>query len=253
VTDRIAERARGRRAREATGAEELRFGDLRRRDAEEANHLVIATVRIGIPANLWLGRFTRRHPSLSVEIMNRSGVTPELSVSDYWISGGPPGGWTREIAAFPDVRSVDSLAELAGGCIYRVTFENPPIVYLYRKLGVPLQFPQRARAGQMFWEVAARDNDFRRILAYARSVDRSAAILSIRRRPLRSHLPELTDAQHALLTTAMAEGYFAVPRAITLTGLASKLGRSKSSISESLALIEKKILESAMRAPAALA
>jgi predicted DNA binding protein len=44
----------------------------------------------------------------------------------------------------------------------------------------------------------------------------------------------------------MAAGYFAVPRRITLTGLANKLGKSKSSLSEMLANIEKKLLESAL-------
>jgi len=47
----------------------------------------------------------------------------------------------------------------------------------------------------------------------------------------------------------MAAGYFAVPRGITLTALARRLHRSKSSISESLALIEKQLLETALRPP----
>jgi predicted DNA binding protein len=60
----------------------------------------------------------------------------------------------------------------------------------------------------------------------------------------------LTEAQQQLLTEAMAAGYFAVPRGITLTDLARRLNRSKSSLSEAIAVIERKLLESAMRSSA---
>ncbi|MCI4327047.1 MAG: helix-turn-helix domain-containing protein [Thermoplasmata archaeon] len=45
----------------------------------------------------------------------------------------------------------------------------------------------------------------------------------------------------------MAAGYFAVPRGITLTDLAARLDRSKSAVSESIAIIERKLLESPRR------
>ncbi len=41
----------------------------------------------------------------------------------------------------------------------------------------------------------------------------------------------------------MAEGYFEVPRRISLTKLAPKIGVSMSTLSVTLAVIEKKILE----------
>jgi predicted DNA binding protein len=120
-------------------------------------------------------------------------------------------------------------------------------VELYRRLRLPIHFPLRIQAGVITWEVVARYADFQVILKYARSVDPGASVVSIRRGPLRSHLPMLTDVQQKLLNQAMAAGYFAVPRGITLTELARKLERSKSSISESLALIEKTLMETALR------
>ncbi|HTT26302.1 MAG TPA: helix-turn-helix domain-containing protein, partial [Thermoplasmata archaeon] len=173
--------------------------------------------------------------------------TPGLSVSDYWISGSPPGVWAREILTFPDVAQVDSLAEVGDGSLYRITYRNPPIVALYRRLRLPMQFPLRIQAGYLRWEIVARYAEFQEILRHARSVDPQVALVSIRRRPLRSHLPMLTDAQQELLRQAMAAGYFAVPRGITLTELARKLDRSKSGISESIALIEKKLVETILR------
>jgi hypothetical protein len=194
-----------------------------------------------------VGQFTRRHPEVRLEILNQGVVTSEVSVSDYWMSGGPPGIWTSEIASYPDVVKVEGLAEVGGGSLYRIAHRNPPIVYLYRRLRLPLQFPLWVEGGRIRWEVAARYSEFQEVLEHARSVDPTVQVDSIRRGPLRSHLPLLTEVQQHLLYEAIAAGYFAVPRGITLTELARKLNRSKSSVSESIALIEKKLLETAVR------
>jgi predicted DNA binding protein len=209
--------------------------------------LLIASLRVRIPRDIWTGPFSTRHSGVRLEVLNRTDLTKDTSVSDYWIGGQPPGAWAEEIAAFPDVLRVESLAEVGDGCIYRVTYANPPVVYEYRRLGLPLQFPLKIQNGTMAWEVIGRRADTEEILRFAKRRDPGLRVLSVRRRGLRSHLPLLTPAQQQLLTDAMSAGYFAVPREITLTGLAEQLGRSKSALSEALAVIERKLLESALR------
>jgi hypothetical protein len=204
---------------------------------------------VRIPRTVWTSPFSLAHPDVRLEALNRTEVAKDLSVSDYWISGQPPGVWAREIRSYSDVTRVDSLAEVGDGCLYRITYRNPPVVYLYQRLGLPIQFPLRIQAGFISWEVVARFSEFQTVMSFARRADPNIKVLSLRRRPLRSHLPVLSETQHELLSRAMAAGYFAVPRGITLTDLAKKLDRSKSSVSESLALIEKKLLESALRPP----
>jgi hypothetical protein len=201
---------------------------------------------------VWTGPFSALHPSVRLEALNRMEAGPGLSVSDYWISGSPPGVWAREIAAYPDIVKVDSLAEVSDGCLYRVTYKNPPVVGLYQRLRLPIQFPLRVQGGYIRWEVVARRSEFEIIMKHARMVDPEFSIVSIRRRPLRSHLPLLSEAQEQLLNQAMAAGYFAVPRGITLTALARKLNRSKSGVSESIALIEKKLFETVLQPNSAL-
>ena len=218
-------------------------------DLPRTDRLFLASLRVRIPRNVWTGPFSLAHPDVRIEALNRTEVAKDLSVSDYWISGQPPGVWAREIQSYSDVTRIDSLAEVGDGCLYRITYRNPPVVYLYQRLRLPIQFPLRIQAGFLNWEVVARFSDFRTIIEHAREADPNLRVLSVRRRPLRSHLPLLSENQHQLLTQAMAAGYFAVPRGITLTELARKLNRSKSSISESIALIEKKLLESALRPP----
>jgi predicted DNA binding protein len=218
-------------------------------DTERHDRLFLASLRLRIPRNVWTSPFSLAHPEVRIEALNRTEVSKDLSVSDYWISGQPPGVWAREIQSYSDVTRVDSLAEVGDGCLYRITYRNPPVVYLYQRLGLPIQFPLRIQGGSLTWEVVARFSEFQAIMEHVRTADPNVKVLSVRRRPLRSHLPLLSETQHRLLSQAMSAGYFAVPRGITLTELARRLNRSKSSISESIALIEKKLLESALRPP----
>jgi len=229
-------------------AKETRLRSLRGAEgAPDRAGLFIAALRIQIHDATCSRPFSPAHPNVRLELLNRSDVTPDVSVSDYWISGAAPGAWAPELLAFEEVLKVDSLAEVGGGCLYRVTYQNPPVVYLYRRLALPLQFPMRIQAGVIEWEVVARRSEFENVMEYARTVDPELTVVSIRRRPLRTHLPMLTAQQQELLAQAMAAGYFAVPRGITLTELARRLHRSKSSVSEGIALVEKKLLESALR------
>ncbi len=241
-----------RAAASADGGKAARLRQLRRQaERSVPGRLFLATLRIRIPRHIWNGPFSSAHPGVRLEVLNRGDLRPGVSISDYWISGLPGGVWASEIAGFPDVVKVDSLAEVGDGCLYRITYRDPPVVSLYRRLELPLQFPLRVQGGFITWEVAARYAEFQEILGHARAADPALSIVSIRRRPLRSHLPLLTASQQELLNQAMAAGYFAVPRGITLTALARKLQRSKSSISEALALIEQKLFETALRPPTA--
>jgi hypothetical protein len=210
------------------------------------NRLLIADLRARLPTTVGIGVFTSSHPEVLIEVLNGSEVSTDVSVSDFWIGGQPPGVWSREIATYPDVLKVDCLAEVGNGSLYRITFRNPPIIRLFGQLGVPIHFPLRIQGGFIRWEVVARRSEAQAILAHFRKADSDFQAVSIRRQPLRSHLPLLTPAQNRLLAQSMAAGYFAVPRGITLSGLATKLGRSKSSLSEMMANIEKKLLESAL-------
>lgn len=240
----VAPRAAGRGNGAGGRLEPLRA----KQDASHEDGLLLAILKIRIPEKgIWTGGFSRSHPGLFLDVLNRAEVSEDVSVSDYWIGGRPPGVWASEIAGYSDVVKADSLAEVGEGSIYRISYRNPPVIYLYRRLHLPLHFPFRIQAGYIHWEVAARRSELDAVTEYARNVDPDFQLVSIRRQPLRAHLPILTDAQQQLLTQAMAAGYFAVPREITLTDLAHQIGRSKSAVSEAIAIIERKLLESALQ------
>ena len=206
----------------------------------------MATLRIRVPRDLWLGVFSLRHPGVRLEFLNHTELSPDVSVSDVWISGLPAGRWTPELAAFSEVEHLESLTELGGGGLYRVTFQNPPIVRLYRALGLPLPLPVWIQGGQVGWEVVARHSDYRRILEFAARRGLELRTVAVRRGPLHGHLPTLTPFQERVLEAALAAGYFGAPRRSNLSDLARRLGRSRSVISETISAIEQRLLDSAL-------
>jgi len=217
--------------------------------AAEPDRLLLASATLRVPDATWLGPFSRRHPGAEIAILGYSEIGPRTVVADLWIGGRPAGVWAREIAASPDVRAAESLAEVGDGSLYRVRFRTPPIVFLYRRLEVPLPAPIHLRAGRVRWEIVARDREFGQILRFARRVDPGVRVKWTRTPVLRDHLPLLSPGQRSLLAAAIAAGYFAVPRRIRLTELARQTNRSKAAVSEALARIERKLLESAVRRP----
>lgn len=216
----------------------------------EPNRLLVATVRLRIPDRTWIGPFSRRHPSVAIEILGRAEIDSATVVADIWISGRGAAVSAREIAGYEDVERAECLAEVGNGYLYRIRFRSPPIVALYRSLEVPLPFPIRARGGYIRWEIVARPPAFDRILEFAHEIDPGARTTWTRRPPLVDHLPRLTVSQRQLLHRAIEAGYFAVPRRVSLTELARAANRSKSSVSDALARIEESLLESTMRSGA---
>lgn len=243
------DRHRRMRRRTRTLAEETsaRLEALRNtaRDAP-SDEVIVGRFRFRAPEALWAGAFSVRHPRVRVEYLNRGEITLDVSVSDCWIGGGPPGVWAPEISRFPDVVKVESLSEMGTGSLYRVTFRNPPIIDFLRSLRVPLQFPVWFQSGFGGIEVVIHRSEFEAFKRFARSVDPAVHVESIRRGPLRSHLPLLTSAQRTILLDALSSGYFAVPRRVTLTELARRVNRSRSALSRTIAVIERKLLESAL-------
>lgn len=215
-------------------------------ERDEADRLVVVALRIRMATDHWLGRFSAGHPELRIEALHWASLDERTSVLDYWIDGHPAGAWVREIAANPDVQRVDPLAEAGTGALYRIVQRMNPVVELYRRLQLPLRFPMTVQAGDIAWEIVARKSEFDEVMAFFEKRGLKVTISSVRRGLTEPRLPLLTPTQRGLLVEAMRAGYFAVPRGISLTALAKRVGRSKSSVSESLSHIERKLLEASL-------
>jgi predicted DNA binding protein len=210
--------------------------------AGSSDRLAIMKLAVQMPQRDWLGYFTRRHPELVLESVNLSSVSHHQFLGEIVIHG-PPRDWTREIAASPNVLGVENLGGSLDHGRYRVRFAYTVVHALAAKLGIVVRYPRVIANGILTVETVARLSQVRRLMAALARAGNEPRLISLRRNPFRSESLLLTPVQRALFRQALVLGYFDVPRRITLTELAAKVSRSKSSVSLTLATVERKIAE----------
>jgi hypothetical protein len=211
------------------------------------DRLAIVKIEVELPEAVWLTGYTRDHPDLLIDIHNLLPVADHNLLGDFEILGLPVDPLT-EIAGFPDVREVSPLDVPPEAQRFRVLFRETLLVSLLVKLGILVRYPTSARNGVASFETVDRISQIRRLLASLRRAGFDVRIVSLRKEFRRTRLPELTPVQREMLRQALLYGYFHVPRRITLTRLAQKLARSKSTVSQTIAIIERKLVEAAYRA-----
>jgi predicted DNA binding protein len=217
----------------------------RRRGAEggtaDADPLAIMRVEFEVPRGVWLRNFTRSFPDLLVEVHNTLALDGSKTLGEFEVYG-PPGDWTQEIRRHPDVEQAERLVVFPDLGRYRVLFHRPVHLAIARDLEVLLSYPRSVRGGIFSCETVARRSKLRALIAALNGAGCRARVVSFRRDSLRSVRPELSPVQRRLFHAALEAGYFEVPRRISLTRLAERLGRSKSTVSQTLAHVERKLI-----------
>jgi predicted DNA binding protein len=201
-------------------------------------------LELRIPPKIWYGEFTRKHPELVVEQTNTMSVGSNDTLGEYEIYG-PPVDWTNEIAASSGVIEVESLDARPAYGRYQVRYRRSSLLALQTKFEVLARYPRTAKNGILECELIARRSHMRRAVEALAKAGNEPRLISLHRDSLRSVRLTLTPVQSALLRQALVLGYFEVPRGITLTQLAKKVSRSKSSVSRTLAVVERKLVETA--------
>jgi predicted DNA binding protein len=215
-----------------------------------SDRIAIMKLEVKVPQKDWVGEFTRRHPELIVVSLNILVVAGEDLLGEYEIYG-PPVDWTSELARSPDVVEVESINVGPGLGRYRIRSRKTILLDLATKLELIARYPRTVKNGVLECEVIARLSQMRRLIEAAANYGIEPRVVSLRRDSLRFTHPNLTPVQDALFRQALAMGYFDVPRRITLTRLAERVSRTKSSVSTTLAVVERKLAEQFAGTPAA--
>ncbi|MGA7924017.1 MAG: helix-turn-helix domain-containing protein [Thermoplasmata archaeon] len=186
---------------------------------------------------------TTAHPSVRVEVLDRLEISPRRVLFDVELPSLPRTNWSQELGGLPNVESVDLIDANAQVEIYRVLFTGRTFLPLAKRLRILRRFPFPIQNGVASWLVVGPDSRVRSLL---RSLQRSRIAFrvdSIQRGLRRNRSSPLTNRQREILRQAVVEGYFEVPRRVSLTELAARIGVASSTLSVTLAVIERKIIE----------
>jgi predicted DNA binding protein len=203
----------------------------------------ICRLRVPLPDSAWIAEFSSEHPELRIEVLSRLDIGRQRSLTELRLHAPDPRPLAEELRKLPQVETVDELEGAPSEIHLRVVNRTSEFISIFRELHVMRRFPFTIEAGVGYWVVVAPRTKIERLMDRIRERVPTASLEAVRHADPARPTGPLTPRQADLLRRAMAAGYFEVPRKVTLTALARNLGMAPSSLSESLAIVEKKLLE----------
>ncbi|MCI4321643.1 MAG: helix-turn-helix domain-containing protein, partial [Thermoplasmata archaeon] len=147
----------------------------------------------------------------------------------------------------PIVVKVEAYPESERNVLYRVVFKVPSIHTVTQRHRVLMRYPIVIQNGWSRFETFAGPGQMREFLAELESRVGPGHVESVRRSDMSLGKLGLTPAQDSVFREALSTGYFSVPRGISVTDLADRLGRSKSTVSVALSKIQNRLADSALQ------
>ncbi len=203
----------------------------------------VCRLRVPLPDSAWIARFSREHPGVTIEMLSRLDLGTRRSLSEVRLCVPQPGDWVGELRAVDQVEKVELLTSGPSGLRLRVIHRTSPFVPIFRALLLMRRLPFTIRDGEASWTVIASEDKVHKLLDRLREKVPGVVLESVRHSDDPTGAEILTRRQAELFQRARAAGYFEVPRKITLTRLADRERMAVSSLSEALAIVEKKLLE----------
>jgi predicted DNA binding protein len=195
----------------------------------------------------WGFRFSRKYPDLRLELLNRMELGHGELLVELRMLGADAGRLAREWSDYPGVTALESYPESERSVLYRVTSTVPSIERITREHGVLTRYPIVVQDGWARFETFGRPAQIRAYLEDLRRRIGPNRVESVRQGSASLRSLGLSPAQDAVFREALSSGYYGSPRGISVTTLARNLGRSKSTVSVTLAKIQRRLADSALQ------
>jgi hypothetical protein len=213
-------------------------------DVPPEERVLICRLVIPLPEDYptYHAQVPREFPNLRFEILSRVPAVKE-SIEDITVSGESiPPDFIERLRQGRGVREVAVLERSERSMMVRVTFAMSPGTRIYTGLQVPLRYPIPFDRGEAKLLVVGTEEKVRRFYEQFRQVAPNTTITAIRKSAVEGPDSLLTPKQEEAFKMAMSMGYWDSPRRITLTELASFRRVAKSTLAETLAQVERKLL-----------
>jgi len=215
-------------------------------ESGEEDRFAVVKLRFEIPEGGLYYRISRDFPEMIVEVRG-SHILPDGRVmAELHVIGPDLTELLEAMRREPDVVAVTVAATEGPAAKWQIVVtRSSPFILVAGDLEVLVRYPRVIQNGMFTVEVAGRVSQLQRLISELKRIYPHVEVARFGRDRMRTVPDTLTPRQDALLHQALAAGYFDVPRRVSLTQLAVKLGKSKSSLSGGLAIAEKKLVESA--------
>jgi predicted DNA binding protein len=190
---------------------------------------------------------THGRPEVRAEVTNRMELENGLLLLEGRVFGLGAAELTSLVKDHPMVRRIEIYPENDRSVFYRLRVKLPVLWEVLRRHKILTRYPVVYEDGWMRFETLAPAQQIRQLVRDLRREVGPSRVEAVRQGSVSPSALGLSPPQLVVFRTALAAGYFAFPRKTSVTKLAHQLGRSKSTVSEQLALIQHRLAESALR------
>lgn len=201
--------------------------------------MVNAKLRIAIPEGIWLHDVSVAYPETLFHVI---AVLPDDGKGVALIELQAPDR-TPVISAIDDsddVLELELLSERNGNLVMQVESGAPLLLDLASEAGVPLETPLEITDGTAIWTVTTSSARLSSLGTRLEEMDVEFEVEHVHEEPATGEDHLLTGRQREVLTAAVEQGYYDMPRRATLTEVSDSLGISKSTASGILHRAEEK-------------
>jgi len=200
-----------------------------------------AQLSISLPEDVWMQEVSTAHDATEFEVVTAL-AGEDAGIALLRIETDDLLEILADVRARPDVVSVDLLWKRAATGLVQVETASPPLLVPLWRAGVPVEMPFTVRDGAATWELTTSPDRLSELGEHLDEADFEYDLESVVEIGSSEADRLLTPRQREVLTVAIEEGYYAVPREASLTDVARKLGVSKSACSDVLHRAESNIV-----------
>jgi predicted DNA binding protein len=218
-----------------------------RRSSTGPGNFAIYRIGVQLPPNSLGYIATHGRPELRVELMNRMEVGEDFLMIEARVFGPGASAVFPVDEKIPFVSRVEVHPETGRSALYRIVLKRPALHEVLRRHRILTRFPIVYVDGYMRFETLAPADQVRRLVRELSREVGPSRVEAVRQGSVHPSVLGLSAPQLTTFRNALAAGYFESPRRTTVTQLARQMGRSKSTVSEQLSVIQQKLAESALR------
>ena len=207
-------------------------------EGKGSSRLAYVKTHFSMPPASWHYIMTTRHPETSLEVLGYSQLDGK-TIMDIRVNTRDIASWIDELRSLENIIDVEPFVKSRGAMILRVLYKEVGIISTTQRLNLLLRTPFTITDGVTVLSAAGPEANIKRFIKMFPLQVKVDAVYNAER----DEGAILTPRQADIFRRAMDAGYFEVPRRVTLTELAGQIGVAVSSLSEILAVVEKKLLE----------
>ncbi|MBD3228575.1 MAG: hypothetical protein GF329_10340 [Candidatus Lokiarchaeota archaeon] len=201
--------------------------------------IVRAVVEIEVPHQKWISELSREFPDLKINILSMYLIRNNYGNILINLRGNNLSLILKRLKSHESVIEYNLISETSNSLLLNVKIRNPWLLMSTIENEVVFKFPISIINGWSEWELYA---DRGKLYSLFKNLESLGINLKLKSIGKHEKKPILTSRQNEILTIAMNEGYYQVPREITLDDLAKKVQVAPSTLSEMIRKINKKLV-----------